>query len=679
MFGLGHISSSLFCTEQLVVCPVPSLRERGIVPISLSLNAVDFHATRFNFTFVYVDCKAGNFSERGDGDCKPCPAGTYSDEDGARRCKECSSSSYANGTGNTHCTPCPPFTIAVGNPVSLASCVCNGGYYNPMGQPGQPCLPCPENGVCSGGTSLAVARAGFWASHAQPFDFIRCESPEACPGGEAETCGDEYSGRLCSACVKGWYRSTSGCFPCLRYSWGIAAGIVGGFVVLVGLVVGSCLLLGKSVRDTITGHLSRIAGFVGELVGVIVIVLKFLQFGPLLGKLEVSWPYSVSRGMSGAGQLTPKISSLGIGCLFPLSFEAKWRATLLIPFAIAIPFVAIWILLWARSRFSASAVPQKTAYIKYYIKCSTPFHLTFAMAALEPFACRKEPGGSWTLVADPSLECFQPWWHAILPLAIAGAILYIVGIPLAIWWRLARNSKQLAEPGFSERYGGLYEHYQPEHAYWEALMMLENILIAGAGLFLSSYVVFQVVVLQIIVFGSLLITQHYLPFQKDEDNALHSRLRYCIMGTLSAALLFRAGDFPARWARRMVTFSTLCLLAIGVAVILYMTFLRTQALWKTHKVRIPPGLEKKMGVLCPKGQVLVTLWLRNHPTLIGLASVVVSELAEVCAPYAHARAGTTTGNPESLLADDAPISDSDIVADAVVGTFCGGTLRYAAY
>jgi hypothetical protein len=46
--------------------------------------------------------------------------------------------------------------------------------------------------------------------------------------------------------------------------------------------------------------------------------------------------------------------------------------------------------------------------INAYLSIMSLGFLTLALTAMEPFGCKQEKDGSYTLVADPALECFAP-------------------------------------------------------------------------------------------------------------------------------------------------------------------------------------------------------------------------------------------------------------------------------
>ena len=83
-------------------------------------------------------CRAGTYADLEQ--CVTCQAGTYNDATSAN-CKPCPLNTYMEDEGQTACTSCPAFTSTAGttSAQSLASCVCNAGYFGQA----QICSPCP--------------------------------------------------------------------------------------------------------------------------------------------------------------------------------------------------------------------------------------------------------------------------------------------------------------------------------------------------------------------------------------------------------------------------------------------------------------------------------------------------------------------------------------------------------
>ena len=151
---------------------------------------------------------------------------------------------------------------------------CSKGYY--AASDGQPCEPCPIGAECGGMLALPVALPGFfslvrayspmlcsslkWGSVCSPLRwcgtvwvlaavqdsaFVACTPPEACQGGSSSSCLAGYTGELCGACAKQWYRIEQRCKPCPDSAWLL---LIAFFVGLVAIMACGVYLQSKAMN-----------------------------------------------------------------------------------------------------------------------------------------------------------------------------------------------------------------------------------------------------------------------------------------------------------------------------------------------------------------------------------------------------------------------------------------------
>lgn len=148
-------------------------------------------------------CGKGWYSSEGQGFCRPCPSGQYSDEYASSSCKvcppgyvpdefstgcmQCSSGTYAD-IGDATCHPCPSGSVSGYGSVSCE--LCTGGLYsNGYSQ----CYGCSSYGQFS------------------MTGFPTCLS---CPAGSYNSI---YASEQCQECPVGHFNEGSGdqsCYPC---------------------------------------------------------------------------------------------------------------------------------------------------------------------------------------------------------------------------------------------------------------------------------------------------------------------------------------------------------------------------------------------------------------------------------------------------------------------------------
>jgi hypothetical protein len=201
---------------------------------------------------------------------------------------------------SANCTRCPANTAVFGADGSLRRhCLCERGFSHPDPTPGEPCLPCPDGGVCDGQLTMPRAKPGFWGSDTSAV-FLKCDN--------AISCAEGHLGRMCAECDDGWYSLEHRCRPCPDNAVWILVGVVAIALVLVVLFF---RIVGK-----------RIIAFAG----VLRIVTKFFQVVALLSKMNLRWPSVVADTMrytTSIFWLDPDV--LASECsLRMFTFEVKW-------------------------------------------------------------------------------------------------------------------------------------------------------------------------------------------------------------------------------------------------------------------------------------------------------------------------------------------------------------------
>jgi alpha-tubulin suppressor-like RCC1 family protein len=565
------------------------------VTVSVSMNGQQYHATTSGALMAFTSCSPGTYSERDTDPCQPCPAGTYTDQVGARKCLACSTTEYAPLAGSANCTKCPDNTRAFvsGGAFLRESCVCAENYFHRRGAAGEPCEPCPAGGVCPGGTERAMAMAGFWTSSNDPFSFLPCSPASSCPGGSSSSCAVGYTGRLCSQCQKGWYRSTGACSKCPR----VAVALILVFVLVAAVLVGLLLYGAGRKRKKAYGY----AGTIG-------VATQFFQVLAIVAKLDFSWPESFQKAARAVTALfTLKIDIVAPECSAPsVNYIGKWGFMMLLPALMALPFIGFFLVGAAKpTRYGNLKAKAVNAFLTLLMLG----YMSFAETALEPFGCKREVDETSSLVSDPSLACYDKWWHAMFPFALALSILYVVVAPLTVFGFLKRNQDKVitADPRFESFYGSLFLNFRAPVPFWAAAVMVENILIAAAGLFLNSAVPLQIVSLLAIFMASISVYSSVRPFVRPSDNVLQVRLRVCLVAVLLAGNIFYLGrGAPATKLTVATEVAAITLIALSIALILWSVAMGLRADHSSITHVVPRGVAE---LLCPRGLVLVNLWL----------------------------------------------------------------------
>jgi hypothetical protein len=592
-FGETAANPALLVTPMTAVCLVAA-HPKGAYPVTVSLNGgSDVHPFP-ELLFSFSDCDPGFSAESSADPCTACPAGAFKPLPGPGLCQPCDTGAFSEVAGSANCTRCPANTAVFGADGSLRRhCLCERGFFHPDPTPGEPCLPCPDGGVCDGQLTMPRAKPGFWGSDTSAV-FLQCDNAISCPGGDPGTCAEGHLGRMCAECADGWYSLEHLCRPCPDNAVWILVGVV---AIALVLVVVFFRIVGK-----------RIIAFAG----VLRIVTKFFQVVALLSKMNLRWPSVVADTMrytTSIFWLDPDV--LASECsLRMFTFEVKWALTLSLPVVFALLFSGLYGILRAATKTPTQSLRNRI--INAYLLLLSLGYILLASTALELFGCTRERDGQYVLDVDKSKFCFDAWWWSMLPYAAAAVVAYGLGIPLLffLWFRANRN--RVDETQFTERFHSLYSAYRTKRVHWEGVAMGEKLLYAVAARLLSSDVLFQAIVFIVLLVGSMSLHQSRQPFLRKADNVLHSVLYWCAILLLCAGLMFESNRFSTLTAREAAAGVAVAIIAIGIVAILYFVVREFLDVRRAEWKEIPDDVLALIDTHCQAtGRKLVRHWLRR--------------------------------------------------------------------
>ena len=156
-------------------------------------------------------CKPGTVGRfeglQSDGDCDPCPAGSWCSAGLAILCGTNTFQPEISQTFAGACLQCPRFAESGESSVSVEDCKCQTGYFD-NGTDGVSCEPCPIGSSCNGpGNTLArlPLLPGYWRTNNDSVDLRRCpdaSSPNttACANMNGVPCKPWTTGPYCRVC-----------------------------------------------------------------------------------------------------------------------------------------------------------------------------------------------------------------------------------------------------------------------------------------------------------------------------------------------------------------------------------------------------------------------------------------------------------------------------------------------
>ena len=157
------------------------------------------------------------------------------------------------------------------------------------------------------------------------------------------------------------------------------------------------------------------------------------------------------------------------------------------------------------------------------------------------------------LAIDYGIEAFGTEHQPYVILFIACMVIYVLGIPLAVFLALKANHKYLYLEGKTEEhrqrhlevvgeFGTLYLQYEPQYWYWEVTVIFKKMLLTGAMTVIAAGSSAQLVIALLIVSINLLFILKLGPFVDAADDYL-SFLTSCQMFlTLLGGLLLMTDD-----------------------------------------------------------------------------------------------------------------------------------------
>ncbi|KAL0489622.1 hypothetical protein AKO1_010563, partial [Acrasis kona] len=232
-------------------------------------------------------------------------------------------------------------------------------------------------------------------------------------------------------------------------------------------------------------------------------------------------------------------------------------------------------------------------------------YLFIIQQASQIFVCTNQADQSWTLNASPDITCFvsDGQWSQMLPLSIIiylvfglGYVLLFVVLFLRSRYLLNQDAKirsqiqklestedgaeililegklenvRLSIKNFKMQFKFLLTRFKTKYIYWELIITARKLGIAVLNTFLPSVLV--LVFGLVIMFLSLLLHIHTVPFRKKFHNLMEYIVLICIVLTLFFGLLFFVDQFPAEGFKTFCTFLAISVLVVGTVAVVCMS------------------------------------------------------------------------------------------------------------
>jgi hypothetical protein len=159
----------------------------------------------------------------------------------------------------------------------------------------------------------------------------------------------------------------------------------------------------------------------------------------------------------------------------------------------------------------------------------------------------------YVLAVDYSINAFQEEHMPYVFLTISCMVVYVLGIPIAVFIALRKNKKYLYSAGTTEEhrrkheevvdeFGTLYLQYEPKYWYWEVTVIFKKMLLTGFMTIVAAGSSAQMVIALLIVLINLLLVLKLGPFVDETDDWLAFLTSMQMLLTLLGGLLIMTDD-----------------------------------------------------------------------------------------------------------------------------------------
>lgn len=413
-----------------------------------------------------TSCPLGKFSkDLGQADsCSPCSEGTFVSSYGQTACLACVQGRYTFQKGSSFCYDCPNNATTLQSRSSfLDDCVCGFGYF---GSPHISCTRCPQiKGIkCESNSSLPFVFAGYWRDSSALPIIQECIPNWSCleSGFNFNTqCSNGYTGRRCGRCIVGKYKRNFSCVDCSNewVSW----------IVLLFLFFLFLFAYARSLRSSFNDYSSR------PLRSVLISIQTFGVLSRFLDSSSKSYSHALALLMS-----IFDLSNLNLQFLFSFDCLNTFNFWILYAFkTFSILFVLIFMCFFGfvlsyikkRSRNTASSGAEFEKSISGFLTILSGLYTFVLSNIFSAFQCYPQEDGTYTLLSDPSLDCYDSiWYDNFAYIFISLSIVF--SVPIILFFILYRNRNNFYSSNFYWKYNVLISPYKPQFYYWEVISLL---------------------------------------------------------------------------------------------------------------------------------------------------------------------------------------------------------------
>jgi hypothetical protein len=176
-------------------------------------------------------------------------------------------------------------------------------------------------------------------------------------------------------------------------------------------------------------------------------------------------------------------------CAIDVQFWDKYNIKIFVPFVLA-GLVVIGCLIQELAS-QRNIIFKSTKSLSLRITTAVAFifmalYTSSISVALTPFNCKKQPNGTYTLLKDPSIICYDEEWNKHLGIVVLAILAVPIAVPVVLFIVYFRNRKDHYSLNFLKTFDLLVSPYRPPYYYWELVVMLKRTFFVLSTDFLGS-------------------------------------------------------------------------------------------------------------------------------------------------------------------------------------------------
>ncbi|TNV74882.1 hypothetical protein FGO68_gene8180 [Halteria grandinella] len=407
------------------------------------------------------------------------------------------------------------------------------------------CSQCFQFASCEGGDHVLVDK-GYWRAETLSTIVFKCPLSAACLGGIESKCARGYSGLLCNICStddEGNIYGREGASMCAKCP-PLQLQMLQFLAVMLGLFLYTAYLLNSILSNPLRNKPQTV---------LIRVLTNYFQVVMIVRNFDLSWPLQVEKALEVFSFITSSLELLvSFDCMMLKSgftkssayssFYYKVIAYGVAPILISLCSAAFWSLLYLcktqrqRRKFKLLRYISQTSLIIIYLLYPTITNLSFSL-----FNCVQLEDGQVYLKRDFTVKCWEGS-HTFMAsyVGIPILVIWVVGFPSFIFWRLWLNRKRLNDKEIVLNYGLFYVGLDDHAYFWEIVVTnIRKVIFIICGTILSPVnSTIKVLIGIVIIYTQTQWRSNFKPYFDPRFNSVEFHSQFAAIFTFFVGLFF---------------------------------------------------------------------------------------------------------------------------------------------